>query len=914
VKTSTRNPAEAPRFKPSLRLRYLLIFVLLAVVPISIAVTVVLGGATERMLERAEADARASLDLLVGAVSDDVEASGRNLRVLAQSPSAAGLVRARDAGGMDPVDASTAEQWRQRLERTFQAHVANHDAIRSLAFIDDTGQDQLRVARGESVAQAAGPDAEASRALEQSQRGIYVSDVVRFRVEGGAAASSRSGVWIYAPVRVDGQVRGVLRLEVELQSMKALQTGGREFVLTSSGGQVLQSSSGAAPPGVTLGLVWRGLDPVRAVSGQTVRRNGSTFLAKSFDVNEGDPPRVWMAVLRVDTGEMTAAADMLNGQLLILAGVVAVVAALMALFVAGRVTRPMVALVDAVHRIQAGDTSVRVETRWFGEMREVAQSFNGMLDALDRNRTELIAAKDAAESTTRTKSEFLANMSHEIRTPMNGVLGMLELLEQSDLQAAERGFVRTARTSAEALLALLNDILDFSKIEAGKLRLETIDFDVRELVEEVGALLAKQAHAKGIEVVCIVPPDLPRSVRGDPSRLRQVLVNLVGNAIKFTNRGEVVLSVRPGAPADGMASLSFEVRDTGIGMSTETLLRLFRPFMQADSSTTRKYGGTGLGLAISHQLVSMMGGELTAMSEQGHGSTFGFQLLLPLGDGTQHSMQADTVLTGLRVLLADDNATNRLIVEHHLAAWGIHFAAAGDGQTAWEMIQAEAARGRRFDLLLLDHHMPGLDGMQLSRMMAQDPQVSAVPRILLSSSGRLTREEGAGSGLTASLAKPLRARQLYEAIAVASGRHSTQTPAARTPAATAAARTGRLLLVEDNLVNQKVALVNLKKLGFDVQVAGNGREALIALAGNRFDLILMDCQMPEMDGFEATRAIRQREEQSAAKRIPIVALTANALEGDREQCISVGMDDYLTKPFKQEQLREVLDRWLPVAA
>ena len=923
---TTSTAADVPRptrFRLSLRLRYVLVFVALAVVPITIAVTVLGRGVTERMYDRADADAQGGLALLVDAIASDIQTAERDLQMLARVSPAVGL-RPAEGSGATPGDPATTDQWRTRLESLFRGYVATHSGVRHVAFVDDTGREWVRIdvdgagtsalVRTPSLPILSPEDVRKVLPLTEGQ--VYVSDVGLVSESDGAAAlhpDARRAVRMMTPVTLDGSTRGLLLLEMRPASLGGARGGHRDFLIAAPDGTYLFASWATMPARRSIRSDWPEIDLAHAHAGQVIRRDGKTLVLKSFNVNPGGPPRVWIAGLVVDTGELNAAADTLDSQLLVLGGVVAVLAALLALLAASRVMRPLVALVDAVHRIQGGDSSVRLETSNQGELDEVAQSFNGMLDTLERNRTELVAAKEEAESTTRTKSEFLANMSHEIRTPMNGVLGMLELLEQSALPATERGFARTARASAEALLALLNDILDFSKIEAGKLRLETIDFDVRELVEEVGALLAKQAHTRGIELLCVVPSDLPPRLRGDPSRLRQVLVNLVGNAIKFTHEGEVALSLKFETPLEGMAKVTFEVRDSGIGMSTETMLRLFKPFTQADSSTTRKYGGTGLGLAISRQLVAIMGGELAVMSEEGHGSTFWFSLTLPLGDGTQHSMQAGTVLSGLRVLVVDDNATNRLIVEHHLSAWGLNFEAAGDGAAAWELIQREAERNRRFDLILLDHHMPGMDGMTLSRHIAQDPRVCKVPRILLSSSGRLTAEEAAESGLDSSLAKPLRARQLYEAIAVAVGR--TATVAAPVKAAAPAARkAGRLLLVEDNPVNQKVALVTLKRLGYDVQLAGNGREALTAVQDLAFELVLMDCQMPEMDGFEATRAIREREQSEGLPRVPIVALTANALEGDRTQCLEAGMDDYLTKPFKQDQLKAILERWLPQAA
>ena len=897
-------------FRPGLRLRYVILFVALAAVPILIAVALLLQDSRASVQEHADRAAEDNLGLLIGVVVGDLQAARRDLHLLAGLAPVAGLLRAMDNGGRDPVDASSLEQWRSRLESSLQAYVNTRPEIRRVAFTDDIGV-EVRVDRGPGVVTqgTASPmldTAGLQQVLARTDGRVSVWDIER-SPEGAPL------VRLVLPTVLDGRVRGAMVLETELPTLRQSSAGRRFFVATAAG-QVLYSTQQALPAGNEVRTVWPGLDVRRAYTGQLLRSASTTLMLKSINVNSGGVPRVWMVGLEVDTAALAAATEDLARQLLWLGGMVAFVAALLALLVAGRVIRPLVALVDAARRIEAGDVSVRLETRGLGTLKEVGRSFNAMLDTLDSNRAELVAAKEAAESTTRTKSEFLANMSHEIRTPMNGVLGMLELLDQSELRATERSFVRTARGSAEALLALLNDILDFSKIEAGKLRLESIDFDAREMAEEVSALLAKQAHSKGVELLCEVPADLPQRVRGDPSRLRQVLVNLLGNAVKFTSRGEVVLALRFGPGVAGMIELTFEVRDTGIGMSTETMLRLFKPFTQADSSTTRKYGGTGLGLVISRQLVALMGGELKMTSEEGHGTTFWFTLSLPTGDGSQHSLQADTALSGLRALVVDDNATNRLIVQHHLSAWGVNFVAAEDGNAAWDLIEREAARGRRFDVVLLDFHMPGMDGLALSSRMAGDERVKGVPRVLLSSSGLLSPEESARSGIAYGLAKPLRARQLYETIAAATGRGEAA-PAARKPASRPQnAGAGRLLLVEDNPVNQKVAVVTLQRMGFEVEVAGNGRQAVEAVAASAFDLVLMDCQMPEMDGFEATRLIRAQEDAEGRPHLPIVALTANASEDDRRTCIDAGMDDYVAKPFRQEALREVLDRWLGEAS
>ncbi len=913
-RTSANSTPRRRSLQLSLRLRYVLVFVALAVVPLGVAVSVLIDDLSDRARETANRDVQSSLSLRIQAIAGEVQRANRDLVALTRLPEAKELIRhSADTGIPETriVDPT-------RLEQVFQAVLETSPDVRRVTVADTGGTELLRLdysSEQQRVVQRAASagrlDSEAlKRALSVKAGRTYVSNPVVHAQRSGRVDSVT--VMLAAPVMDGDKVSAIVTLEVAMPSMLLGQGDALGFFLASAEGKYLLAAGAAASASTGVTGDWPGANLDRAISGDIVHRDGQTLALRAFNVNPGGAPRLWIAG-RIENGAgLAAAADDFHNKLVVLGSAVAVIAALLALFAANRVTRPLVLLVEAARRIQAGEGNVRLRPTDLGDLAEVAHSFNGMLDTVVRRTRELVAAKETAETTTRTKSEFLANMSHEIRTPMNGVLGMLELLEQSTLPAAERGFVRTARNSAESLLGVLNDILDFSKIEAGKLQLESIDFDARELVEEVAALLAKQAHAKGIELLCLVPNDLPPRVRGDPTRLRQVLVNLVGNALKFTQKGEVALSVAADAATDRGVALHFEVRDTGIGMSKDTVGRLFSPFTQADSSTTRKYGGTGLGLAITRQLVSLMGGEINVMSEEGQGSSFFFTLSLPIGDGTQRGRLSATTLTGLRVLVVDDNATNRLIVEHHLVSWGVQAVSAAGGWEALGVLRDAEAGGQVFDAILLDYHMPGMDGIDFSRRLQADSVLCRIPRILLSSSGRLNAEEAQGAGLSGSLAKPVRARQLYEAITHALGKEVAPQSAEPKAPVMREKRTARLLLVEDNPVNQKVALVTLRRLGYEVDLAGNGVEALEISARQRYDLIFMDCQMPEMDGFEATRALRKREQEMPLPRTPIVALTANALEGDREQCIAAGMDDYLTKPFKREQLEAILDRWLAV--
>ncbi|MBA2112938.1 hybrid sensor histidine kinase/response regulator [Bremerella alba] len=728
----------------------------------------------------------------------------------------------------------------------------------------------------------------------------------------------------------DGKLAGVMKAVLNIQEVFSIIDGQSradtnaytEFYLFTQDYRIVRGPAGQSEPLSDGSKYFEDLEQDFKQKGIIATRhrpngNGEVLAAYATSASEGDPRQNlhWIVMVQQEAALVFAPIHAMRQNIWSLA----LFATLLTLAVAGgfswSLSRRIREITDASVAIGEGDWEAKVPVRGSDEATQLARQFNLMTDQLTEMNRQLVSAKEQAESANRSKSDFLANMSHEIRTPMNGIIGMTELLLNTDLTSEQREYQKLVQSSADALLVLLNDILDFSKIEAGKMELEGLPLRLRDTLGSTLHTLAGRASKKGVELAVRILPEVPDELAGDAGRLRQIVVNLVGNAIKFTEHGEVVMKVENESFSGDSITLHFSVRDTGIGISKEKQAQIFDAFTQADASTTRQYGGTGLGLAICSQLTRMMGGKIWVESEPGTGSIFHFTAKFKRSEKQPDSKPAAfETLFDLRVLVVDDNSTNRIICEEMLHNWGMKPTVVPNGLEALKELQRTFQSDAPYQLALVDVMMPEMDGIELVRHIRQFSDTSSLTIVMLSSADRPTDPDFARTlGVAECITKPITQSMLLNGIASAMGTSQSDSVHGRKFAPEHSQRfiPRNILLAEDGVVNRKVAQSLLENRGHHVTSVENGQLAVDAFRSGSFDLILMDVQMPVLDGFAATEEIRRLEKETSRK-IPIIALTAHAMKGDRERCLEGGMNDYVSKPFRPEELFAAVERVRPV--
>ncbi len=895
------------------------------------------------------------LSRLTGQFQENIDRIREDVQRIAVSEPVTGYLRAVEGGGYDERRNMTLELWRQRLASDFKGLLQQRPDYLQIRYIGvaDAGMELVRVERREggivivtdAELQPQGEQdyLQQTVALQPGQQ--YLSKVELSRQDGAILLPLQPVIRVAAPVYAgDGSVFGVVAINVSFEALaKPFGTPPPHvaFMLADENGDYLLHPDRDRQFSLALGgsagmkKDYRQFDQLQRFHEGfellNLPEQGSSLIHAHLRYDPLNPDRHILVTTQVSHEVIDERSLGFGQRLSVGVAVVVVLISIGMALLASRLMRPIKLLTLAADRIARGEKAVIPAVDRHDELGLLAQSFQTMVNHLSdsqqdlkllagslekqvEERTQALeVALEQAEEASLAKSEFLANMSHEIRTPMNGVIGMTNLLlESRTLDELQRDRVLTIKRSAESLLGIINDILDFSKIEAGRLQLESIDFDLGQLMGDFASTLAFRAEEKGIELICPANRVQHEWYRGDPGRIRQILTNLVGNAIKFTEQGEVAVSYRRMSRDDTGSLLYFSVTDTGIGLSRAQQARLFERFTQADSSTTRRYGGTGLGLAICKQLVEMMGGEIGVESRPGRGSTFWFTLRLT---HLEQPVRPDRIpdLRGEKVLVVDDNATSRQLLGELLEAWQVEYLLAVDGAVAMQALRRAVVQDAPFSIALLDMQMPGMDGWQLAESIQGEAPLAATRLVLLAPQGqRGDVERIRKAGFAGCLAKPINQSELYSlllqvaGVTLGGGRLEMHHTTCDLPQFDA-----RVLVVEDNATNQKVARGMLEKFGIHIDVAGNGEEALRVLAQRPFDLVFMDCQMPVMDGFEATRRIRDAGSPVEDHDLPVIAMTANAMRGDRERCIRAGMDDYIAKPVDLAQLCRVLKRWLP---